>query len=306
MKILGYTSYADTAYDLFKKAASNKAQPRLSLLNKKMKLCDYQVLLVSHFPLNLEKINDNWYDPQMLIALHSALVSILGKGLEDKKVRENGWAVIDGIGEPLSPDYENKGSAFFRKFFLDPSGKHFFILLTGYEPDGLPVYDLNFLCNLWQLENGYTPIHSASIIHKGNLFLFCGPHASGKSTIARMSQKRNNIILDEDLVLIPHLPTMHFEAQAWGYSLATSAAPMRAILKIVQDNEDCLLPLTQTQTAHFLVERSIEVLGYPLHDNMMDKLFKQIASLARQVPGYELHFRKSPDFWNLIDEQILV
>jgi len=304
MKILCYTSYADKAYGLFKKAASNKTHQRLSLLYKKMKLCDYQILLVSHYPLIHEKLNDDWCDQQKLIDLHAALVNILGEGLKDRKVRENGWAIIDSIGEPLSPDYENKGSSFCRKLLSDPSGKRFFVLLTGYETDGLPVYDLNFLCNLWQLENGYTPIHSASIIHKGNLFLFCGPHASGKSTIARMSKKRHDTILDEDLVLIPSLHATHSIIRAWGYSLATSAAPLCAILKIVQDDDNCLIPMTQTETAHFLVERSIEVMGYPLHNYMMNKLFKQIAAIARHLPGDELHFQKSPDFWELIDEQV--
>jgi hypothetical protein len=45
-------------------------------------------------------------------------------------------------------------------------------------------------------------------------------------------------------------------------------------------------------------------MGYPLHNYMMNKLFKQIAAIARHLPGYELHFQKSPDFWELIDEQV--
>jgi hypothetical protein len=60
----------------------------------------------------------------------------------------------------------------------------------------------------------------------------------------------------------------------------------------------------KTQMAHFLMERSIEVFGDILNDRMMEKLFRQIALLARNVPGYEMHFRKSLDFWKLIDEQI--
>jgi hypothetical protein len=303
MKIFGYTSNADQACDQFEKAASNSAQPRLALLWNKIRLCDYEILLVSHYPLILEKLNDGWYDPQKLIDLHAALVKVLG-GLVDNTFQEKAWAVIDEIGEPLSPDFQKKDNPFFKKFREDPTGKRFFILLTGLEPDGLPAHNLNFLCNLWQIENGFTPIHSASIIHKGKLFLFCGPHGSGKSTIARLSEITGDTVLDDDLLLIPHSPTKNFSARAWGYSLETSTAPLCAIFKIVQDDEDRLIPLKQSQTAHFLVERSIEVVGNTLHDRMMDKLFKQIAAITRCVPGYELHFRNRPDFWKLIDEQI--
>jgi len=30
---------------------------------------------------------------------------------------------------------------------------------------------------------------------------------------------------------------------------------------------------------------------------------RTIGDLARTIPGYELHFRKSPDFWKLIDAE---
>ncbi len=304
MKIFGYTAYADQACDQFVKAASNNVEPRLALLFNKMKFCDYEILLVTLYPLIQEKLNDGWYNPQKIIDLHSALVKIIGDSNVLNNFQEKAWAIIDEIGETISPDFQKNNNYYFRKFRVDPSGKRFFILLHGYEQFGLPVHDLNFLCNLWQLENGFTPIHSAGVIHHGKLFLFCGPHGAGKSTIARLSEGRGDIILDEDLVLIPHQPAMNFYARAWGYSLETSTAPLTAIFKIVQGDGECLIPLDKPQVAHFLVERSIEVFGNILYDRMMSKLFKQIGAITRCVPGFELHFRKTPNFWKLIDEQI--
>jgi hypothetical protein len=304
MKIFGYTSYADQARDQFYKAASDNVQPRLSLLYKKMMLCDYEILLVSHYPLNLSNLNDGWYDPQKLIDLHAAFAKIHGEGLTDVTVLKRELAVIDEIGETVSPDIRKNDTPFVRKFREDPTGKRFFIGLTGHEPEGFLATRLNFLCNLWAIENAFIPIHSASVIHEGKLFLFCGPHGAGKSTIATISKKGDDIIIDEDILLLPRLPATHFIVQAWGYSLETSTAPLCAIFKIVQDDEDWLIPLPQTQTAHFLLDRSIEIMGYPLHDRTMDKLFKQIATIVRYARSYELHFRKSPDFWKLIDEQI--
>jgi len=306
MKIFGYTTYANQARDRFEQAASNGIYPRLALLSDKMKLCDYEILLVSNSPLIQENLNDGWLEPQKLIALHTAWVNTLNHTNQNTGFPKKAWSIIEEMGEPLSPDFQKNNNNFFKKFREDLTGRRFFILLHGYEPYGLPVQDLNFLCNLWQLkENGFTPVHSASIIHEGKLFLFCGPHASGKSTIARLSESKGETILDEDLVLIPPMPAKNFSVRAWGYSLKTSTAPLCAIFKIIQDNEDRLIPLNQPQTAHFLVERSIEVLGNTLHDDMMGRLFKQIAAISRYVPGYELHFRKQHYFWKLIDEQIL-
>ena len=305
MKLLSYSPPTDKALARFDEATTSKTQIMLALLREKLKLCDYEILLISYLKLHLDELDNGWNDPKKLISLNNAWRDILGKGLTNSAIQKKAWSVIDEIGEPLSPNYQKNDTPFIRRFREDPTGKHFFILLTGNEPEGLPVYDLNFLCNLWQLEHGFTSIHSASIIHKGKLFLFCGSSGAGKSTIAEISAKRNDTVLDEDLVIIPRLPTKDFSARAWGYSLDISTAPLCAIFKIVQADEERLIPLKQPQTAHFLVERSIEVLGNPLHDRMMDKLFKQIAAIARCVPGYELHFRKRPDFWKLIDEQIL-
>ncbi len=35
----------------------------------------------------------------------------------------------------------------------------------------------------------------------------------------------------------------------------------------------------------------------------MQNIFERAAKLARNIPGYTLHFRKNPDFWNIIDER---
>ena len=61
-------------------------------------------------------------------------------------------------------------------------------------------------------------------------------------------------------------------------------------------------PLNFTQ---LLFARHNDILGNQFSDDLMKHSFEFIAGLARKVPGYELHFRKSPDFWKLIDGQII-
>ena len=43
--------------------------------------------------------------------------------------------------------------------------------------------------------------------------------------------------------------------------------------------------------------------SHVLVDDVLKSAFSISTAMAREIPGYELHFRKSPHFWNLIDEQ---
>jgi hypothetical protein len=64
-----------------------------------------------------------------------------------------------------------------------------------------------------------------------------------------------------------------------------------------------MIPLVQSKVAHLLFERHHDILSKIISDDLLIDSFKISASIARQVPGFELHFRKHPDFWKLIDDQ---
>jgi hypothetical protein len=162
---------------------------------------------------------------------------------------------------------------------------------------------LTFLCNYWQLEHRFTPLHSSAIIHKGNLFVFCGSSGAGKSTISQLSLARGDDVLDEDQIMIYQKPEGLFSANAWGYNLRSCSLDIRAIFKIIQDAEERLIPLSHTQTAHLLADQSFTIPGKCIADRQIIDLFGRVSEIARNIPGYELHFRKSPDFWKLIDKE---
>ena len=303
MRILCFNRNADSVCDRVEKALADHIHPKMALLNKKKDLCDYEILLVTVDELVPEKLSCNWYDPQKIIALHTAFRSFLNS-VKSLQPNPEAQAIIDSIGMPISPSTFGDHALFVRRFLDEPTGKRFFYLIFGLEKDSIFVSYVYFLCNLWAIENGFAPIHSAGVIHNENLYLFSGTSGAGKTTIARMSKEIGDAVLDEELVLIPSLPAKNYIARGWGYGLNTSNAPLRAVFNIVQDDKDYLLPLSQTQTARFLVERSIEELGNYVHNETMSVLFNRVATIARSVPGYELHFRKSLYFWKLIDEQI--
>ena len=111
-------------------------------------------------------------------------------------------------------------------------------------------------------------------------------------------------MLDEDQLLLQPMQNGPWQAQAWGYSLQTCEAPVSAVFKLVKDKEDRLVPLSRVQTAHFLMDRVLDVMHLALERKALELIFHRMAELARQIPGYELHFRKSPDFWRLIDDEL--
>ncbi len=274
---------------------------KLSILHQKLQSTDLNFILITpDFPT----CNRN-YDgviAQDLIELSKAWGIVRGKGLEDIKQQKLAWTRIDKIGNRL-PGHIRRSNPTIRRFRSCKGSNFFFLLLTGTEPDIFPVYELNALCNIWQLEKGSIPIHSGGIGHKGNLFLFGGPSGAGKSTVSAMSTNQRDWVLDEDQLLLKLQPDGSYLAQAWGYSLQTSEAPLKAVFKLIKDTEDRLIRFSRSQTTRFIMERTMDVMGSIIEKKHIDKTFHFVAELSRSIPGYELHFRKSPDFWKLIDAE---
>ena len=147
-------------------------------------------------------------------------------------------------------------------------------------------------------------MHAAGVIHKKKLLLFAGRSGAGKSTISKLLVKTEDKILDEDQVLIRPLSDKTYSADAWGYSLKKNSAPICGIFKLIQARQDSILPLTQAQTARLIFEQVNQAAANMIPIDLYKTIFERSADIARKVPSFELHFRKSPDFWKLIDEFI--
>ena len=121
--------------------------------------------------------------------------------------------------------------------------------------------------------------------------------------MAALSSAVGDQVIDEDQVLVHSLAGGGYSSDGWGYGVVPCESHLRAIFRLVQDTEDRLIPLKQLQVARVVLERHSDVMGGMLTADLLRGSFQLASEIARQVPGYELHFRKSPDFWKLIDEQ---
>jgi hypothetical protein len=289
--------------DKYNKSILNGSISHADLLFDKLNSCNLKIVIIAGKPPISSKIDFYGNDVQKLLDLTTAWSDILDVESQNIEKQKQAWLVIDQIGERL-PGHLRRSSSRLRRFRNSDGSNNYFVLLMGNEPDILPTNELNNLCNNWQLENGLIPIHSAGVVHRGKLLLLAGPSGAGKSTVSSLSAEQGDWVLDEDQLLLKPQEAGPWQAQAWGYSLQTSAAPLTAVFKLVQDTEDRLVPLSSLQTAHFLMDRVLDVMGLALEKRFLEQIFHRIADLARHIPGYELHFRKSADFWGLIDTEL--
>ena len=168
-----------------------------------------------------------------------------------------------------------------------------------------------FLANNWHIKQNGLCIHSAAIANKRQGFLFLGDSGAGKSTTASVSVAAGHNALGDDLNFI-------LANGKEDYLLAAAPSPvispvgysmlrplLRGIFILVKDTKDYLLPLSQKQTALALFDSFQKQTPYTrrLSDKLFAHAFHTIANIARHIPAYELHFRKTPDFWKLIDEK---
>ena len=165
-----------------------------------------------------------------------------------------------------------------------------------------------FISTLLHVKHGGLCLHSAAVSRRGKGFLFLGESGAGKSTVTKMSESVGCLALGDDLNFV--LQTSkggHQIAMAWPYSEgdAMLRPPLLGVFKLVQDKHDYLVRLSSRQAATelFYVFKNQTSYTPRLPNDIFRFGFHTICDITRSVPIYELHFRKSPDFWKLIDEQ---
>ncbi len=165
-----------------------------------------------------------------------------------------------------------------------------------------------FISTLLHVKQGGLCLHSAAVSRNGKGFLFLGESGAGKRTATKMSESVGCLALGDDLNFILQASNEGYQiAMAWPYLEGDAALrpPLLGVFKLVQDKRDYLVRLSSSQAATelFYVFKNQTSYTPRLPNNTFALGFHTICDIARHIPIYELHFRKSPDFWKLIDEQ---
>lgn len=304
MKYHSLSYYADFALKRFNESVLKETDEARSLCLKKISLCACDVLLVTPDNPDLSRQVFKTNSPKEKRILFDAWKSVLDNPLNIHN-QKKAWQSIDQIGKPLVINKKFKRSTILRHFNDDHEFNKFFLLLSGREPGGIPIAEVYPLCNIWQMAHSHFPLHAAGVICNDRLLVFLGQSGAGKSTISEQCKIVGYTSLDEDQLLISPLTANQYKADAWGYNLNKCNIPVSAFFSLVQDTTDQIIPLKHIDLARLLFERHNDVSVNHSTDELSRKAFAFFSGAARRIPGYKLHFRKSPDFWKLIDERFL-
>ena len=169
---------------------------------------------------------------------------------------------------------------------------------------------LLFIAACWHVERGGLYLHSSAVWRSADKgFLFLGASGNGKTTVATLSVEAGYGALGDDLNFVVKQQNGYKLAAAPsivqslpGYSMVSPS--LRGIFRLVKDDYDELKPIPPLEISKYLLESLKQIpKASLLTDETFQRAFSTVASIARCVPGYELHFRKTKDFWNLIDKQ---
>lgn len=185
------------------------------------------------------------------------------------------------------------------------------------------IETLNSLGLYWYaLQGGLACLHASAVLRTGKGFVFLGPNEAGKSTAAVLSLEAGGQIIDDDLVSLAREGEKEYTVltpRVWGEWLQDPNLPMPGFVEVgpgvpvagifvlTKAEEDRLVPLSDLEAAYELIRQALGMdnnLKLPMSRDTARRIFKNCCTIASRVPAYQLYFRKSPDFWKLIDDTL--
>lgn len=168
-------------------------------------------------------------------------------------------------------------------------------------PAGDPENFLRVLFGWLALAQGGLLLHACGVICDGAGYVFVGPSGAGKSTVAGLSAGAT--VLSDDLVLVERradgywVHGVPFRGSGWTAPRVNAAAPLRALLSLVQAPEHKVASLPKAEGVARLVGST------PFVTTTVDGARAAIGNavaLQADTPVQELKFRKDRMFWDVI------
>jgi hypothetical protein len=178
------------------------------------------------------------------------------------------------------------------------------LTLRSTTPIAQMEYFLRILYALLAEAHGGLMLHCAAIMAPSGTHLFIGQSGSGKSTAASLSLGRGVVLNDDLIVLRPEegcwiaygTPFWNFETIDRGGQ--TARAAVVGICTLVKDPNVYLEPISAAAAVAALVSSCPIVNGDP---GRVPELMARCRQIIRAVPVQQLHFRKDPSFWDVLE-----
>jgi hypothetical protein len=158
------------------------------------------------------------------------------------------------------------------------------------------------------LRAGAVALHGSSVVRDGVGYAFVAHSETGKTTVARFSQDLGYTVLAEEMT---YVAWPSHEAGPRLYSLPIVevnhlrvarpvSAPLRALYCLVQGTHDRISELPVQRRVLNLAATTFIAVPAPV---VMDAALTVIGELAAEIEPKELHFTRSPRFWQVIDAE---
>lgn len=215
----------------------------------------------------------------------------------DKELQ--GWRIISESSVEVIPDL-----GFFR--IKESENPIYFYLLTKKDYKEAFSQLSDFLCvysGLKHYANGSGFFHSAAVYKNNNAYLFFGSSGFGKSTVSRLSIQKGYQLIHDDHVVIFEKGKNNYWVTDRGYTL--NQVPIKGMFYLRKHSYDLLVKISPIKATALLFKSALEML-YPLNikGDILERIFHFSANLARGIPTFELYFRKSPAFWDVIHDEM--
>jgi hypothetical protein len=164
-------------------------------------------------------------------------------------------------------------------------------------------YFLRIVCAVQAFQSGGLLFHAAGILREGLAYIFFGPSGIGKTTISRLSGKKN--VLNDDLVLLfpDHPGWTVYSTPFYNPTQITPQgnrhAPLAGMYRLVQDQQ---ADLKINSPGQALAEVVANVPVISTDSTRTLELLSRCQSLLEKVPVFRLHFRKDKSFWEIISQ----
>ena len=153
----------------------------------------------------------------------------------------------------------------------------------------------------WHTAHGGATLHASGVTRQANGYLFLGPSGAGKSTVAALSQQAHGTMIHEDQVVLG----LQRGRYRIGYAGNRAVPVLRAVFVLRKSGINRVTALTPRAVGAAVSQALLEyAIGQDHFGPWVRQAFHNVAEVARTVPGYVLEFRKSPDFWDVIDAEL--
>jgi MoaA/NifB/PqqE/SkfB family radical SAM enzyme len=146
-------------------------------------------------------------------------------------------------------------------------------------------------------------VHAAGVSLRGQGLLFAGPSEAGKSTIVKMLRDRAEILCDDRIIVRKTAGGFDIHG-TWSHGevplVSASSAPLRAVLFLRQAKENRLIRVQSPEAVlRDLLPRFVRPL---LTADWWEDVLDLAGEMIRDVPFYELHFDKSGEVVEALEE----